>query len=176
MGLADYYHLPCRTGGSLTDTHLPDAQSLLEGTLCFQNALANGANYILHSFGMMSSYLAVSLEKFVLDEEMATIVTMSLNAPEINNKTLDLKLIETMGSSGDYLTHSSTVKHFRQLFRSNFLNRAGYEQWSAKGRLNIANEAAHEVNKRLANWVKPTIDQKIEQDLKAFIGHCKQSR
>ncbi|MGD8649289.1 MAG: trimethylamine methyltransferase family protein, partial [Desulfobacterales bacterium] len=31
--LAQFYRLPCRTGGILTDAHLPDAQALAEGTL-----------------------------------------------------------------------------------------------------------------------------------------------
>lgn len=169
LALADFYKLPCRTGGSLTDAHLPDAQSLMDGALCFQNALANGAAYILHSFGMMSSYMAASFEKFVLDEEMASFVAASLSLPEVNEQTINLDLIKNMGQKGDYLTHPSTVKGFRQLFRSKFLNRAGYEQWSAKGGLSIAEEAAVEVEKRLAQWAKPALEPEVEKRLEDFI-------
>ncbi len=169
LALADFYGLPCRTGGSLTDAHRPDAQALLDGALCFQNALANGASYILHSFGMMSSYLAAGFEKFVLDEEMAALVVASLTVPEVNDRTLELDLIKTMGAKGDYLTHPSTVKGFRRLFRSKFLNRAGYDHWTAKGGRDIAEEAAREVEKRLAQWEKPALDPGVEKELHAFI-------
>ena len=169
LALADYYHLPCRTGGSLTDAHRPDAQALLDGTLCFQNALSNGAAYVLHSFGMMSSYLAVGLEKFVLDEEMAALVLASLKMPEVSEQSIGADLIKSLGSKGDYLTHPSTIKGFRRLFRSKFLNRAGYEQWRAAGGLDIAEAAADEVEKRLAQWEKPALDHEVEKNLANFI-------
>ena len=169
QNLAKFYNLPCRTGGSLTDSHLPDAQALLEGTLLLNNALSNGAHYIFHSFGMVSSYLAASFEKFVIDEEMAAMILASLKVPEVTSQTLDLELIKEMGSHGDYLTHPSTVKGFRSLFRSKFINRSTHERWEEKGGLSLAQLASAEVNRRLAQWEKPSIDPQMEKELENFI-------
>jgi len=169
LALADYYRLPCRTGGSLTDSFLPDAQALLDGGLIFQNALYGGAHFIFHAFGMVGSYLAASFEKFVIDEEMAAVVLASLQVPEVDEKTLEMKLIKRMGAKSDYLTQPSTVKNFRKLFRSRFLNRSPYEHWANQGAKTTAALAGDEVRRRLAAWEKPAIDPALEKDFSAFI-------
>jgi len=169
LALADYYNLPCRTGGSLTDSFLPDAQAFLDGGLIFQNALYGGANFIFHSFGMVGSYLAASFEKFVIDEEMANIALAALKVPEVDEKTLELKLIKQLGSKSDYLTQPSTVKNFRKLFRSKFLNRSPYEQWADHGGRTTAALAEAEVKRRLSAWEKPPIDPALEKEFLHFI-------
>ena len=168
LGLAQYYNLPCRTGGSLTDSHQPDAQALLDGSLIFQNAFYNGANFIMHSFGMISSYMAASFEKFVIDEEMIAACEATLNKPMVDEGTINLQLLKDLGSQGDYLTHPSTVKNFRKLYRSRFLNRSGYEAWSKDGRQATHELAGKEVEKRLKSWQKPPIDPALEAELEAF--------
>lgn len=173
MALADLYNLPCRTGGSLTDSFLPDAQALLDGGLIFQNALYGGAHFIFHAFGMLGSYLAAGFEKFVIDEEMAALALDALKVPEVDEKTLELKLIKQMGSKSDYLTQPSTVKNFRKLFRSKFLNRSPYEQWAGQGARAAASLAEAEVKRRLAAWEKPAIDPDVE---KRFLGFIEKRR
>lgn len=169
LALADYYNLPARTGGSLTDSQVPDAQALLEGGLIFQNALNNGAHYILHSFGMMGSYMAAGFEKFVIDEEMARLAVAALKVPVVEPASLELDLIKRLGAKGDYLTQPSTVKGFRRLFRSRFLNKSVYSQWVDNGGLDIAEAAGREVERRVGQWEKPLIDPQREKELANFI-------
>ncbi len=169
MSLAEFYRLPCRTGGSLTDSFLPDAQALLDGSLIFQNALYGGAHFLFHAFGMMGSYLAASFEKFVIDEEMANLTMATLKVPEVNEKTLELKLVKEMGAKSDYLTQPSTVKNFRKLYRSRFLNRAPYEHWAGQGAADTAKLAQAEVKRRLDAWEKPAIDPAMETELLDFL-------
>lgn len=168
QGLADFYHLPCRTGGSLTDSHLPDAEALIDGTIMFQNALFNGANFIFHSVGMLSSYMAASFEKFVIDEEMVLFSLATLDPPAVNEASINVKLLEEVGSHGSYLTRPETVKNFRKLFRSKFLNRAGYEAWSKAGGHSASQQASSEVARRLAAWEKPAMDPAMEKELEQF--------
>ena len=68
--LARFYRLPCRTGGMLTNTHCPDAQAAVEGTLMMSTAVRNGANFIVHACGQLCSYISMSFEKWIIDEEM----------------------------------------------------------------------------------------------------------
>lgn len=169
QALADYYQLPCRTGGSLTDAHMPDAQALLEGTMVFYNALTNGAHFIMHSFGMMGSYMGVGFEKFVIDEEMARMAMASLKVPAVDAASLQLDLIKRLGSEGDYLTQASTVKGCKRLFRAKFLNKAPYSQWLANGGLNIAEQAKLEVERRINKWEKPPLEARQEKELIDFM-------
>ncbi|MDR2945820.1 MAG: trimethylamine methyltransferase family protein [Candidatus Adiutrix sp.] len=165
LALADFYKIPSRSGGSLTDSHLPDAQALMDGTAVFMNALYGGANFILHSFGMLGGYQSLSLEKFILDEEMARLTLATLDAPEVSEATINLPLIKKVGPGGDYLTQAHTLKNCRSLFRPSFLSRGPYEHWAAQGRPDSLAQAAAHVEKRLAAWVKPDIDPQLEKAL-----------
>ena len=72
--LARYYGLPSRGGGALTDASYPDAQAGFESMLSLLTAINSGVDLVLHAAGILSSYLAFSYEKFVLDDEMCGMV------------------------------------------------------------------------------------------------------
>jgi trimethylamine--corrinoid protein Co-methyltransferase len=169
LALAEYYGLPCRTGGSLTDSHLPDAQAMIDSTLVMQNALAGGVHYVLHAFGMMSSYMAASMEKFVLDEEMIRMALASLEIPSIHSEMINMDLIKRVASRGNYIDQDETLESYGDIFRSQFLNRLASGQWEAQGGKSAFDAAKAQVQKRIASWEKPTIDSKLENEIVAYV-------
>jgi trimethylamine--corrinoid protein Co-methyltransferase len=168
LQLAERYGIPSRTGGSLTDSHLVDAQAMMDGAVIMANTMYPGAHFVMHAFGMVGGYLALSAEKFVLDEELARLVIATMEKPEVTDKTLELEAIRELGPGGDYITHPSTLKKYRKLFRPSFLNRSSYEAWEAKGRLDSVAQARAEVERRVSVYEKPPIDEKIEKELIAY--------
>ena len=172
--LSDYYKLPCRTGGSLSDSHILDGQAMAEGSLSLNNAIESGADYILHSFGMLSSYLATSLEKWIMDEEICRYILASKQKIEVSPKTLELETILSMGSKGDYLTHPSTFQNFRSLFQHGIGNRDSHAVWTKKGGQDIVEQASEILKKRLDAYQKPTMDESKENELAEWIDRRKQ--
>jgi Trimethylamine:corrinoid methyltransferase len=175
LALGDYYGLPSRTGGSLTDSHQVDAQAFMDGALLMYNALAGGAHFIQHALGCMSSYMAASLEKLVMDEEMARMIIASFKRPVIDEDSLNLDLIRRMGSFGNYLIQPETLKDYRGLFRSRFIKRLNPEQWRERGRVSAFEAAKAEVRRRLASYVKPPIDSKLEAEIDFYVASAKKS-
>jgi len=72
--LARRYGLPSRSGGALTDASYPDAQAGFESMMSLLTTVNSGVDFVLHSAGILSSYLAFSYEKLVLDDEMCGMV------------------------------------------------------------------------------------------------------
>jgi trimethylamine--corrinoid protein Co-methyltransferase len=72
--MARFYNLPSRSGGGLTDAHFPDGQAAAESALALSTAARSGINFILHSAGILGAYIAMSFEKFLMDEEMCSII------------------------------------------------------------------------------------------------------
>ena len=130
--LARFYKVPCRTGGALSDAHIPDGQAMTESALCLNNAIENGADYILHSFGMLGSYMAASIEKWVMDEEACQYILASRRTVDVNETSLELETILSMGAKGEYLTHPSTFKNFRSLYQPMIGNRDSHATWIKK--------------------------------------------
>ena len=78
--MARFYGLPSRSGGSLTDAHLPDMQAGIESAMALSTAIRSGINFILHGAGIMGTYIAMSFEKFMIDEELCGMVKKSRQA------------------------------------------------------------------------------------------------
>ncbi len=171
--LAKFYGVPCRTGGALSDSHIPDGQAMAESALCLNNAIASGADYILHSFGMLSSYLATSIEKWLMDEEVCQYILASRKKIEVNPETLALDTILSMGSKGEYLTHPSTFKNFRDLYQHNLGNRDAHAVWLKKGAPDAMDQAGELLQKRLEAYQKPDLDEGLEQELNAWVANRK---
>ena len=106
--MARYYKLPCRAGGMLTDSHYPDAQALAESTLLLSTVVRNGANFIFHSCGQLGSFISMSFEKWLLDEEVCRMLRRVVTTMDVTMESIDVETIKSVGSDGNYLTHPST--------------------------------------------------------------------
>jgi trimethylamine--corrinoid protein Co-methyltransferase len=172
--LARFYRLPCRTGGMLTNAHCPDAQATAEGVLMMSTAVRNGANFIFHACGQLGSYISMSFEKWLIDEEVCRMLRRTLAAMDVTAASIDVDTIKNVGSDGNYLVHPTTFKHCRSLYRPNLFTRDDYQSWWDSGAKNVSEVAAEALPKRLAEYTKPPIDEGLEQALTEFVRHRKQ--
>ena len=67
--MADYYKMPCRSGGSLSDAKDLDYQTGAESMLVLNATYESGVDLILHACGIMGSFNIFSYEKYMLDED-----------------------------------------------------------------------------------------------------------
>ncbi len=171
--LAQFYRLPCRTGGVLTDAHVPDAQALAEGTLLMSTVIRNGANLIIHACGQISSFMALSLEKWLIDEEVCQMIKTLLGQVPVTPETLDVDTIKSVGVGGEYLTHPTTFERFRSLSQVGIFNRRAYPEWFQRGAKRVDTEATANLQQRLQAYEKPAIDEGLEKELKDFVARKK---
>jgi trimethylamine--corrinoid protein Co-methyltransferase len=171
--MARFYNLPCRTGGALTNSHCVDAQAAAEGTLMLSTAVRSGANFIYHACGQLGSYLSMSLEKWLVDEEVCRAVRRILQVTDISVASIDVETIKSVGNGGNYLTHETTFLHCRDLYMPDVFTRDDYHSWQRKGSLTATDMAAQTLPKRLASYEKPAIDQGLEQELIEYVARKK---
>ena len=168
--LARYYRLPCRTGGMLTNAHCFDAQAASEGTLMMSTAVRNGANFIYQACGQLGSYISMSFEKWLLDEEVCRMLRRVLTAMEISIESIDIETIKSVGSDGNYLLHDTTFSHCRHLYQPHLFTRDDYQQWCQNGAKPVHRVAAEMLLKRLDGYSQPPIDQGLEQALGEYVA------
>jgi trimethylamine---corrinoid protein Co-methyltransferase len=171
--LARYYNLPSRTGGSLNDAHMVDAQALAEGSLMLSTVIRSGANLIYHSCGQMGSYISMSFEKWLIDEEMISNLRHILKPLIITEETIDVETIKNVGIGGEYLTHPKTYQQFRNLSQPHLFNRKDYDKWANEGHRPIDQVAGKELEKRLALYEKPPLDPQIEKAILDYVAKRK---
>jgi len=170
--LARFYQLPSRTGGSLTDATLPDAQALAEGALTLITAVRSGGNFILHACGMIGGYIGNSFEKWLIDEELCGMVRKMMTPLDFSAETIDTGVIARTGIGGTYLMQPETLKHCR----SAYFDYALFAKGGAASRSpadDIAKTASDRLRQRLESYQKPDIDPSIETDLNQYVRHRK---
>ena len=173
---AKYYQLPSRSGGALTDAHLPDIQAGVESALALATAAKSGINLIVHACGMLGSFLNINYEKFITDEELCGMIRNLLEPITITNAEIDLKTIADVGVGGEYLTHPKTLDRCRtEFFLPDLMNRQDYASWKEGGMQRLEAKASEIVEKRLSSYQKPAIDSDIEKDLSNYLRQRERS-
>ncbi len=171
--LAQHYGLPCRTGGMITNAHCPDAQAAAEGTLMMSTALRNGANFIFHACGQLGSYISMSFEKWLIDEEVCRTLRRVLTSMQITVESIDIETINSVGIDGSYLRHPTTFKHCRELYQPVIFTRRDYPGWRKKGAFRAEEQAARALADRLSQYTRPPIDEGLSEALADFVRRRK---
>jgi trimethylamine--corrinoid protein Co-methyltransferase len=172
--IAKFYGIPCRGSGGISDAHFPDMQAGIESTLALSTTIRSGADFILHACGILSSYLAMSYEKFIVDEELCGMLLRMIKPVDISDESIDLATIKEVGIGGEYLTHARTFERCRtEFFIPDLMNRQNYEKWNMSGKKKLDEVATDRVSKRLAAYEKPNINPGIEQELTRYIAKKK---
>jgi trimethylamine--corrinoid protein Co-methyltransferase len=136
-------------------------------------AVRNGANFILHACGQLGSYISMSFEKWIFDEEICRMLRRTLKAMDITVESIDVGTIKSVGSDGNYLVHPTTFEHCRRLYRPNLFTRDDYQSWWESGAKNVSEVAAEIMPERLDEYTQPPIDEGLEQALVEFVTHRK---
>jgi trimethylamine--corrinoid protein Co-methyltransferase len=168
--LGRYYNLPVRSGGALTDASVPDAQAGFESMLSLVTSVASGIDFVLHAAGILSSYLAFSYEKFVLDDEMCGMVHHYRKGIKVTPDTLASELIDRVGPGGNFLMEKHTVKRCRSEFwRPALCDRGGLEEWMAQGRPRAIDRAHQRCQDLLEQYTDPPLDEATAQQLARYV-------
>ena len=168
--MARFYNLPSRSGGGLTDALCVDAQAGVESALALSTAARSGINFILHSCGILGSYIAMSFEKFLVDEEACGMILNMLKPLALTDDSIDINVIKDVGIGGQYLTHPKTFKLCRtEFFMPTLMSRKNSDAWTKDGKKHIDQVAEDKVAQRLASYEKPDIDPKIEKQLTEYV-------
>ncbi|MBN1657622.1 MAG: trimethylamine methyltransferase family protein [Anaerolineae bacterium] len=168
--LARHYGLPSRSGGALTDASFPDAQAGFESMMSLLTTVNSGVDFVLHAGGILSSYLAFSFEKLVLDDEMCGMVRRLHQGITVSPDTLAYDIIAHVGPGGNYLMEMHTVKRCRKEFwRPALCDRGGLEAWMQAGQPTAAGRARERRRALIAEHQDPPLDDAVVRQLQKFV-------
>lgn len=111
--MGDFYNLPVRAGGLMTDAKKLDVQAGYEPMLSFMACEQNDVDVVLQGAGFLDAYLTLSFEKLVSDFQVVDYVDVYLNDIEINEETVPLEDMKEAGPSGSFVTADSTLENYQ---------------------------------------------------------------
>jgi trimethylamine--corrinoid protein Co-methyltransferase len=109
-----YYDLPTSSIAGITDAKIADAQHGYEKNLAVSLAAHAGSNLVTQACGMQASLLGVSLEAYVVDNDMLGNILRSLRGVEATPQTIATDVIaEVCRGEGHYLGHAQTLARMK---------------------------------------------------------------
>ena len=168
--IARQYGLPCRGGGALSDAHSPDARAGYESTFSLLTSFNCGIDVILHSAGILSSFLVFSREKLVLDDDLCGMARRFAHGLVVDEETLGLESIANVGHEGNYLKDPMTIARCRtEFWEPATFTRDSVQNWIASGQEDAVAQAAVRAEQLLAEYTQPPIDPAIERRIDEFV-------
>lgn len=163
--LARIYKVPSRTGGSLTDAKTPDIQAGMESMLSMFTSLASRASIVMHAGGILDSFLTLSYEKLILDEDVIGMAARFLRGITVDEESLALDVIKGKGPGSHYLDTDHTMKHFKQEFWRPQLSDRQVFQPERDYSSYMVDKAAAVWQNRIAAYERPALKQEVEERL-----------
>jgi len=132
-------------------------------TLIIPAAVTHGNN--IYGLGMLESGMSVSLEQYVICDEIAQAVRESMKGVPVSDITLDLDTIMKVGVGGNYLSEPTTLKNLNAFWLPELLDRDWRKEWEAKGWKNLYKRACDRVDEIFAKYEPEPLDKDINDEL-----------
>ena len=168
--LARFYRVPCRGGGAFTDTCIPDIQAGMESAFVLSAAAMSGMNLSICSCGMLGSYLGMSFEKFLIDEDLCGMVKKLLQPISLAQNDICLDIIKKVGIGNNYVMETHTLERCRtEFFIPNLLNRVHQAKIAR-----LEETATQDIFKRVSEFEQPELDKETRTELNSYVKKRKE--
>ncbi len=134
--------------------------------MCAANAGAN----LIYGAGMLDSGLIFSYAQLVIDNDIFKMVRKVMQGIHVDDETLALETIKSVGPGGDHLMQAHTMKYMRTLPSApHLIERKNYDRWLGKGGKDMAERAAEKAADILANHNPTPLSDEIKSDLRSIV-------
>ena len=131
-------------------------------------------NFNLHTAGWLEGGLAIGYEKFMLDEDQASMAGAYLGGVDLSENGLALQAMLDGGPGQHFLGSPHTLANFENAFwRSELSDNNSFEQWELNGGHDAAQRANAAWKRRLAEYEEPRLDEAVHEELRGLDGPAK---
>ncbi|MCX6082613.1 MAG: trimethylamine methyltransferase family protein [Chloroflexi bacterium] len=170
--LSDFYNIPLSMGSFATGAKEPNWQAGFENSLSTMMACIVMSDMLLGA-GFLHGSRIWSYAEMMLDCEIFSIIHKIMQGIVVNDETLAMDVIASVGPGGNFLTQKHTRQHMRDIFLPQFMDRRPYSEWETK-KDDARDWALDKARKTLANHQPDILDPKISEELSRIIKSVEQ--
>lgn len=168
--IAEYYGLPSRGTGGVTNSNSSDIQAGFEKGLTLSMAAMAGINFIYDAAGLLEASRTASLEQMIIDNDLCGMVLRALHGVEVDEETMGVEVINRVGLGGHYLSQKHTRDFFRrEHYLPKILSREPWEIWQKTGSKELRSIAHEKAKKILDEHAVEPLDKSLESELEGLV-------
>jgi len=127
-----------------------------------------GAN-LIYGPGMLESGITFDFAQLVLDNEFARMIKQTVRGFTIDDESLAVDVIKSVGPSKDFLAQEHTLKHMRDHSRPELIDRSGIEMWRASGATDSYQRALEKTREILQTHQPKPLPEKVQTEMHSII-------
>jgi len=166
--IAQYYNLPTFSYAGNSSSKVCDEQAAVEAAMSVLVSALSGAN-LIHDVGFLDSHLTSSYDLVVLSNEIISMAKRMMQGILVDEETLALDVIDEVGPGGHFLMEDHTLRHFRENWYPELMDRSDYNSWAAKGKKRLTQVVNEKVREILATYEPEPLDEDIKAALRSII-------
>ncbi|MFC2064693.1 trimethylamine methyltransferase family protein [Chloroflexota bacterium] len=166
--LADFYDIPLSMGSFATGAKEPNWQAGIENSLSTFMASISMSDMLL-GLGFLHGSRIWSYTQMMMDAEIFSIIRQTLQGIIVDEETLALKTIANVGPGGNFLAQKHTLKHMREIFLPEFMDRRPYNEWEEK-KDDARDWALEKARNILSSHEPDPLDPKLSAELANMIS------
>ncbi len=169
--LSDFYNIPLSMGSFATGAKEPNWHAGVENSLSTFMASLVMSDMLL-GVGLLHGSRIWSYAQMLMDCEIFSIISKVMQGIVVDDETIALDTIKNVGPGGNFLSQKHTLKHMREIFIPQYMDRRPYNVWEEKhddGR----DWALEKARKILATHQPEPLDPAVSAELNTIIASIK---
>jgi trimethylamine--corrinoid protein Co-methyltransferase len=169
--LAHYVGLPLWTTGGCTDSKVIDQQAALEGALSVLFAGLSGGD-LCHDVGYTGSGMTGSLQQLVMMNEAIGLTKRIRQGIEVTPETLAVDVIHDVGPGGHFLGEKHTLRHFREFWLPELIERGKVDDWEAAGSKTLGDRVQEKLMEILDTYQPPGLPEGVPAQIEDILAEA----
>ncbi len=123
---------------------------------------------------MLESGITFDFAQLVLDSEFVRMIRHTIGGFAVDDESLAVDVIKTVGPAKDFLTQPHTLKHVRTHSQPEFIDRSRMEKWKSAGATDSYAKAAEKTCDILQNHKSKPLPEKVLKDIRVIIAETQE--
>jgi trimethylamine--corrinoid protein Co-methyltransferase len=118
---------------------------------------------------MLESGITFDFAQLVLDNEFARMIKQTVRGFSVDDESLAVDVIKSVGPSKDFLAQEHTLKHMRAHSRPELIDRSEMETWQASGATDSYQRAVEKTHDILQNHTPDPLPEEVLTQMRSII-------